>query len=74
MELPDDETLVQETLDRLILESIQLQLADRYGIRIPDAQLDQSMARVAAQNRLTLEQFRDALTQNGQSYYKCAKP
>ena len=68
MELPDDETLIQETLDRLILESIQLQLADRYGIRIPDAQLDQSMARVAAQNRLTLEQFRDALTQNGQSY------
>ncbi len=68
MQLPDDETLVQETLDRLILESIQLQLADRYGIRIPDAQLDQSMARVAAQNRLTLEQFRDAVTQNGQSY------
>jgi peptidyl-prolyl cis-trans isomerase SurA len=68
MQLPDDDTLVQETLDRLILESIQLQLADRYGIRIPDAQLDQSMARVAAQNRLTLEQFRDALTQNGQSY------
>lgn len=68
MELPDDETLIQETLDRLILESIQLQLADRYGIRIPDAQLDQSMARIAAQNRLTLEQFRDALTQNGQSY------
>ena len=68
MEFPDDETLVQETLDRLILESIQLQLADRYGIRIPDAQLDQSMARVAAQNRLTLEQFRDALTQSGQSY------
>ncbi len=68
MELPDDEILVQETLDRLILESIQLQLADRYGIRIPDAQLDQSMARVAAQNRLTLEQFRDALTQTGQSY------
>lgn len=68
MELPDDETLIEETLDRLILESIQLQLADRYGIRIPDAQLDQSMERVAAQNRLTLEQFRDALTQNGQSY------
>ena len=68
MELPDDETLIQETLDRLILESIQLQLADRFGIRIPDAQLDQAMTRVAAQNRLTLEQFRDALTQSGQSY------
>ena len=39
MTLPDDETVVQETLDRLILESIQLQLADRYGVRVPDAQL-----------------------------------
>ena len=66
--LPDDETVVQETLDRLILESIQLQLADRFGVRIPDAQLDQSMARIAAQNGLTLEQFRDALTQSGQDY------
>ena len=66
--LPDDDTVVQETLDRLILESIQLQLADRFGVRIPDAQLDQSMARIAAQNGLTLEQFRDALTQSGQDY------
>ena len=68
MPLPDDETVVQESLDRLILESIQLQLADRYGVRVPDAQLDQSMARIAAQNGLTLEQFRDALIQNGQNY------
>jgi len=66
--LPDEETVLQETLDRLILESIQLQLADRYGVRVPDAQLDQSMARIAAQNGMTLEQFRDALQQTGQSY------
>ena len=66
--LPDEETVLQETLDRLILESIQLQLADRYGVRVPDAQLDQSMARIAAQNDMTLEQFRDALQQTGQSY------
>ena len=66
--LPDEETVLQETLDRLILESIQLQLADRYGVRVPDAQLDQSMARIAARNDMTLEQFRDALQQTGQSY------
>jgi peptidyl-prolyl cis-trans isomerase SurA len=66
--LPDDETVVQETLDRLILENIQLQLADRFGVRIPDAQLDQSMTRIAAQNGLTLEQFRTAITQSGQDY------
>ena len=49
LDLPDDATVMQEALDRLILESIQLQLAELYGIRIPDAQLDESMTRVAAQ-------------------------
>ena len=68
IELPDDATVAQEALDRLILESIQLQLADRFGVRIPDAQLDESMGRVAAQNGLTLEQFRQALIQSGQDY------
>ena len=68
IELPDDATITQEALDRLILESIQMQLADRFGVRIPDAQLDESMARVAAQNGLSLEQFRQALIQSGQDY------
>ena len=68
VEMPDDETLVRETLDRLILDSIQMQLANRYGVRIPDAQLDEAMTRLARQNGLTLEQFRIALEQSGQSY------
>ena len=68
VEVPDDEVLVRETLDRLILDSIQLQLANRYGVRIPDQQLDESMTRLAQQNGLTLEQFRLALEQSGQSY------
>ena len=53
IELPDDATITQEALDRLILESIHMQLADRFGVRIHDAQLDESMARVAAQNGLS---------------------
>lgn len=68
LELPDDATVMQEALDRLILESIQLQLAELYGIRIPDAELDESMARVASRNGLSLEQFRQALIQSGQDY------
>ncbi len=68
VEMPDDETLVRETLDRLILDSIQMQLANRYGVRIPDAQLDEAMTRLARQNGLTLEQFRIAVEQSGQSY------
>lgn len=68
VEVPEDEILIRETLDRLILDSIQLQLADRYGVRIPDQQLDEAMGRLARQNGLTLEQFRIALEQSGQSY------
>ncbi len=68
VEIPEDNILIRETLDRLILDSIQLQLANLYGVRIPDQQLDESMARLAQQNGLTLEQFRSALEQSGQSY------
>ena len=68
MEAPSEEVLARETLDRLILESIQLQLANRYGVRIPDAQLDEAMRRMAAGSNLTLEQFRDAVEANGQNY------
>ena len=68
VEVPEEEVLVRETLDRLILDSIQLQLANRYGVRIPDQQLDESMTRLAKQNGLSLDQFRIALEQSGQSY------
>ena len=68
VEVPSDDVLIRETLDRLILDSIQLQLATRYGVRIPDQQLDEAMTRLARQNGLTLEQFRIALEQSGQSY------
>ncbi len=68
VEVPSDDVLIRETLDRLILDSIQLQLASRYGVRIPDQQLDEAMTRLARQNGLSLEQFRIALEQSGQSY------
>ena len=68
VEVPSDDVLICETLDRLILDSIQLQLANRYGVRIPDQQLDEAMTRLARQNGLTLEQFRIALEQAGQGY------
>ena len=51
VDVPTDDVLIRETLDRLILDSIQLQLASRYGVKIPDQQLDQSMTRLAQQKR-----------------------
>ena len=66
--LPPEDELIRETLDQLILESIQIQQGTRAGVRISDEQLNAAVQRIAAQNRMTLEQFRQALTERGQSY------
>lgn len=68
IQMPPEDELIRETLDRLILESIQIQKGVRAGVRISDEQLNEAVQRIAAQNRMTLEQFRDALAQQGQSY------
>ena len=68
VDMPPQEVLVRETLDRLILESIQLQMGVRAGVRISDAQLNAALNRIAAGNRLTLEQFRQQLETTGKSY------
>ena len=68
VEMPPEDVLIRETLDRLILESIQLQKARRAGVRISDAQLNAAVGRIAAQSGMSLDQFRVALEQQGQSY------
>jgi len=68
MEMPPEDELVRQTLDQLILESIQLQMGQRVGVRISDSQLTGAMQRIAAQNGLTLEEFRQRLEAKGQSY------
>ena len=68
MELPAEDQLIRDTLDRLILESIQMQMGNRVGVRIPDAQLDAAMGRIASQNRMSLDQFKVALEGEGRSY------
>ncbi|MFT6289168.1 MAG: peptidyl-prolyl cis-trans isomerase SurA [Alcanivorax sp.] len=68
IEPPAEDVLIRETLDRLILESIQLQMGEQVGVRIADTQLNAAMQRMASQNRMTLDQFRMALDQQGQSY------
>ncbi len=68
VEMPPEDVLIRETLDRLVLESIQMQMGARVGVRISDSQLDAAMQRIAAQNGLNLDQFRTRLEQEGQSY------
>lgn len=67
-ELPPTEEIRKQVMDRLILESIQLQMGERAGIQIDDASLNQTMQQLAERNGVTLEQFRAALERDGISY------
>ena len=67
-ELPPLNLLEEQVLDRLIIEEIQLQLADRAGIKISDSELNQTLSRVSSQNNLSLEEFRLKLEAQGTSY------
>ncbi|WP_269619681.1 peptidylprolyl isomerase [Zhongshania sp. BJYM1] len=65
---PPEDELRKEVLDLLVLENIQMQMANRYGLRIDDEELNGAVARIAANNNMTLSQFQQALTSSGASY------
>jgi len=68
VEMPPQEILARQVLDRLILERIQLRMGERAGVRISDAQLNESLSNMAKQNGMGLEQFRASIEAEGGSY------
>ncbi len=67
-QLPPADVLANQVKEQLIIESIQLQLAERQGIRISDSELNNTMNRIAQQNNLSLSDFRKALISEGRDY------
>ena len=66
--LPPEQMLVNQVLERLILENLQLNMGHRGGIRISDEQLNEAMQRIANRNNLSLLDFQRALAADGLSY------
>ncbi len=65
--LPPEAELKEQVLERLIIERLQLQMADRAGIKISNEELDQAMAQMRASRQLTDEQFAAKLAADGLS-------
>lgn len=63
--LPPMQQLNQQSLELLINEKAQLQLAREQGIRIDDDQLDQAEANIAAGNQLSRQGLHQRLAQEG---------
>lgn len=64
-QLPPPAVMREQVLDRMVLERLQLQLAERGGIKVDDASLNQALAGIARQNGMSLEDFAAALRQDG---------
>lgn len=67
--LPSDEEIRQEVLDRLILESLQLQMAKQAGVEVSNERLTEAMQGIAQRNNMSLPEFKKALEADGSSYY-----
>ena len=65
---PPNDVLLNQILERLIVESVQLQEASRRGIEIDDESLTKAVGAFAKQNGLNLDQFREVLRRDGIAY------
>jgi peptidyl-prolyl cis-trans isomerase SurA len=63
--LPSQAVLTQQALDKLIIDSLQLQMAKKMGMRISNAQLEDTLNNIAKGNDQTVEQLRQSVVADG---------
>ena len=65
---PPIDVFLEQIKEKLIIEELQLQLADRAGVKISDAELNQTLGRLAYNNQMSIEEFIDFVEADGASY------
>ncbi|HSS63526.1 MAG TPA: SIMPL domain-containing protein [Gammaproteobacteria bacterium] len=63
--LPPEDVLGKQVLERLILERLQIQIAERAGMRVEEETLNKAVEQVARQNNLDVSQFKQILERDG---------
>ncbi|SQH78176.1 peptidyl-prolyl cis-trans isomerase (PPIase) [Shewanella benthica] len=66
--LPSDQALRTQVIERLIMTRLQMQIADRIGLHIGDLQLDQTIGNIAKEQKLTVEQMRQKISNEGMNW------
>ena len=69
-QLPSDDVMQKQVLERMIMDRLQLQLAKETALRVDDLQLDRTVARVAEGNKMSLTEFRRTLEREGIQFDK----
>lgn len=66
--LPSDRVLRTQAIERLITESLMLQMAERMGIQISDAQLEQTLESFATSEGKSMDELRAQVISEGMDY------
>jgi len=66
--VPSLKILRKQVLERLVVESLQLQMAQRVGVRIGDRELSATMERIAQGSKLTVDQLKQKLESEGKEW------
>ena len=67
-ELPSDRVLRTQAIERLITESLQMQMAERVGIQVSDAQLEQTIQNFTRSENTTIEELQQQVQSEGMSW------
>jgi len=65
---PAIEILREQVVEKLIIEELQMQMANRAGIRISDTELNETITRIAGNNNMGLQEFILFVQEGGDSY------
>ena len=70
IEIPSESVLRKQVIERLIANSVQIQLALQTGLKISDAQVDKTIERISEKNKLNVVDFKKTLEKDGTNFYK----
>ena len=66
--MPPESVIRKQVLEKLIIDKLQRQLAEKAGINVTEDMLNNSAADIAQRNNMSLESFREELQKQGLSY------
>ncbi|MDO9161612.1 MAG: peptidylprolyl isomerase [Methylococcaceae bacterium] len=67
-EIPPNYVLRKQVLEKMIVDKLQRQLAEKAGINVSEEMLNSSVADIAQRNNMSVEQFREELARQGMDY------
>jgi peptidyl-prolyl cis-trans isomerase SurA len=67
-QMPPEYILRKQVLEKMIIDKLQRQLAEKAGIAVTEEMLNNSAADIAQRNNMSLQQFREELERQGMTY------